>query len=173
MRQKARLNPHWSVRRGACFPLRQLSPLVYRPPLSRDARWRTPAAFPDSRPADRLRQPRFLVGPACFHRDFALLSPTADHYAPMDAAALKHYGFLRKLGLFRHRGGTRARSRPVSARCERNSVHAELRSLGHAGRALHRHAHPSCNLPSRAGSAGRSARRMHPGAAGLRVHLLG
>jgi 1-acyl-sn-glycerol-3-phosphate acyltransferase len=33
--------------------------------------------------------------------------PTARHYAPMDAAALKHYGFLRKLGLFPLQTGTR------------------------------------------------------------------
>jgi len=26
--------------------------------------------------------------------------PTSDHYGPMDGTALKHYGFLRKLGLF-------------------------------------------------------------------------
>jgi 1-acyl-sn-glycerol-3-phosphate acyltransferase len=26
--------------------------------------------------------------------------PTSDHYGPMDATALKHYGFMRKLGLF-------------------------------------------------------------------------
>jgi 1-acyl-sn-glycerol-3-phosphate acyltransferase len=34
------------------------------------------------------------------------LLPQADHYAPMDAAALKHYGFLRKLGIFPVEGGT-------------------------------------------------------------------
>ena len=33
--------------------------------------------------------------------------PTSDHYAPMDATALKHYGFLRKLGLFPIETGTR------------------------------------------------------------------
>lgn len=33
--------------------------------------------------------------------------PTACHYAPMDAAALKHYGFLRKLGIFPVEAGTR------------------------------------------------------------------
>jgi hypothetical protein len=33
--------------------------------------------------------------------------PAASHYAPMDAAALKHYGFLRKLGLFPLETGTR------------------------------------------------------------------
>jgi Acyltransferase len=33
--------------------------------------------------------------------------PGASHYAPMDAAALKHYGFLRKLGLFAVENGTR------------------------------------------------------------------
>jgi 1-acyl-sn-glycerol-3-phosphate acyltransferase len=33
--------------------------------------------------------------------------PTASHYGPMDAAALKHYGFLRKLGLFPLEAGTR------------------------------------------------------------------
>ena len=32
--------------------------------------------------------------------------PTASHYAPMDAAALKHYGVLRKLGLFAVENGT-------------------------------------------------------------------
>jgi 1-acyl-sn-glycerol-3-phosphate acyltransferase len=32
--------------------------------------------------------------------------PTSDHYAPMDATALKHYGFLRKLGLFPLETGT-------------------------------------------------------------------
>ena len=32
--------------------------------------------------------------------------PTACHYAPMDAVALKHYGFLRKLGLFGIEAGT-------------------------------------------------------------------
>jgi hypothetical protein len=32
--------------------------------------------------------------------------PTASHYAPMDAAALKHYGFLRRLGLFPVETGT-------------------------------------------------------------------
>jgi 1-acyl-sn-glycerol-3-phosphate acyltransferase len=32
--------------------------------------------------------------------------PTSDHYGPMDAAALKHYGFLRKLGLFPIETGT-------------------------------------------------------------------
>jgi 1-acyl-sn-glycerol-3-phosphate acyltransferase len=31
---------------------------------------------------------------------------TADHYAPMDSAALKHYGFLSKLGLFAIERGT-------------------------------------------------------------------
>jgi 1-acyl-sn-glycerol-3-phosphate acyltransferase len=31
---------------------------------------------------------------------------TADHYAPMDAAALEHYGMLRKLGMFPVEGGT-------------------------------------------------------------------
>jgi 1-acyl-sn-glycerol-3-phosphate acyltransferase len=31
---------------------------------------------------------------------------TASHYGPMDAAALKHYGFLRKLGLFPVDNGT-------------------------------------------------------------------
>lgn len=35
------------------------------------------------------------------------LLPTAHHYAPMDAVALKHYGFLRKLGLFPVEPGTR------------------------------------------------------------------
>ena len=35
------------------------------------------------------------------------LLPTAAHYAPMDAAALKHYGFLSKLGLFAVENGTR------------------------------------------------------------------
>jgi 1-acyl-sn-glycerol-3-phosphate acyltransferase len=34
------------------------------------------------------------------------LLPTACHYAPMDAAALKHYAFLRKLGLFGIEAGT-------------------------------------------------------------------
>ena len=33
--------------------------------------------------------------------------PAAFHYAPMEAAALKHYGFLRKLGLFPIETGTR------------------------------------------------------------------
>jgi 1-acyl-sn-glycerol-3-phosphate acyltransferase len=33
--------------------------------------------------------------------------PTSDHYGPMDATALKHYGFLRKLGLFPIETGTR------------------------------------------------------------------
>jgi 1-acyl-sn-glycerol-3-phosphate acyltransferase len=33
--------------------------------------------------------------------------PTADHYGPMDATALKHYGFLRKLGLFPIEPGSR------------------------------------------------------------------
>jgi 1-acyl-sn-glycerol-3-phosphate acyltransferase len=33
--------------------------------------------------------------------------PTACHYAPMDAAALKYYGFLRKLGIFPVEIGTR------------------------------------------------------------------
>ena len=32
--------------------------------------------------------------------------PNAHHYAPMDAVALKHYGFLRKLGLFGIEAGT-------------------------------------------------------------------
>jgi 1-acyl-sn-glycerol-3-phosphate acyltransferase len=32
--------------------------------------------------------------------------PGASHYAPMDAAALKHYAFLRKLGLFAVESGT-------------------------------------------------------------------
>jgi 1-acyl-sn-glycerol-3-phosphate acyltransferase len=32
--------------------------------------------------------------------------PTSDHYGPMDATALKHYGFLRKLGLFPIEPGT-------------------------------------------------------------------
>jgi 1-acyl-sn-glycerol-3-phosphate acyltransferase len=32
--------------------------------------------------------------------------PAASHYGPMDAAALKHYGFLRKLGLFPVENGT-------------------------------------------------------------------
>jgi 1-acyl-sn-glycerol-3-phosphate acyltransferase len=32
--------------------------------------------------------------------------PTFDHYGPMDATALKHYGFLRKLGLFPLEAGT-------------------------------------------------------------------
>jgi 1-acyl-sn-glycerol-3-phosphate acyltransferase len=32
--------------------------------------------------------------------------PTATHYAPMDAAALEHYGMLRKLGLFAVESGT-------------------------------------------------------------------
>ena len=32
--------------------------------------------------------------------------PTSDHYGPMDAAALKRYGFLRKLGLFPIEAGT-------------------------------------------------------------------
>ncbi len=35
------------------------------------------------------------------------LLPTARHYAPMDAAALKHYAFLRKLGIFPVEAGTR------------------------------------------------------------------
>jgi 1-acyl-sn-glycerol-3-phosphate acyltransferase len=35
------------------------------------------------------------------------LLPTAYHYGPMDAAALKHYGFLRKLGMFPIEMGTR------------------------------------------------------------------
>lgn len=35
------------------------------------------------------------------------LLPHADHYGPMDAAALKHYGFLRRLGLFPIETGTR------------------------------------------------------------------
>jgi 1-acyl-sn-glycerol-3-phosphate acyltransferase len=38
--------------------------------------------------------------------------PTFDHYGPMDATALKHYGFLRKLGLF-----------PVEAGTSRGGVH--------------------------------------------------
>jgi 1-acyl-sn-glycerol-3-phosphate acyltransferase len=33
--------------------------------------------------------------------------PTASHYAPMDAAALKHYAMLRKLGIFPVEAGTR------------------------------------------------------------------
>ena len=33
--------------------------------------------------------------------------PTASHYGAMDEAALKHYGFLRKLGLFPLQAGTR------------------------------------------------------------------
>jgi 1-acyl-sn-glycerol-3-phosphate acyltransferase len=33
--------------------------------------------------------------------------PAASHYGAMDAAALKHYGFLRKLGLFPVESGTR------------------------------------------------------------------
>ena len=33
--------------------------------------------------------------------------PTASHYAPMDAAALKHYALLRKLGIFPVEAGTR------------------------------------------------------------------
>jgi 1-acyl-sn-glycerol-3-phosphate acyltransferase len=33
--------------------------------------------------------------------------PTSDHYGPMEATALKHYGFLRKLGLFPVEPGTR------------------------------------------------------------------
>jgi 1-acyl-sn-glycerol-3-phosphate acyltransferase len=32
--------------------------------------------------------------------------PTSDHYGPMDATALKHYGFFRKLGLFPIETGT-------------------------------------------------------------------
>ena len=32
--------------------------------------------------------------------------PTFDHYGPMDATALKHYGFFRKLGLFPIEAGT-------------------------------------------------------------------
>ena len=32
--------------------------------------------------------------------------PTFDHYAPLDATALKHYGLLRKLGLFPVEAGT-------------------------------------------------------------------
>jgi 1-acyl-sn-glycerol-3-phosphate acyltransferase len=32
--------------------------------------------------------------------------PAASHYAPMDAASLQHYGFLRKLGLFAVETGT-------------------------------------------------------------------
>ena len=32
--------------------------------------------------------------------------PTLDHYGPMDATALKHYGFFRKLGLFPIEAGT-------------------------------------------------------------------
>lgn len=32
--------------------------------------------------------------------------PRADHYAPMEAAALRHYGFMRKLGLFPVESGT-------------------------------------------------------------------
>ena len=35
------------------------------------------------------------------------LSPSAAHYAPMDAAALKHYAILSKLGLFPVENGTR------------------------------------------------------------------
>jgi hypothetical protein len=50
----------------------------------------------------------------------------------MDAAALKHYGFLRKLGLFPIESGTPARSGPVPARRARDPLHAELRSLGHS-----------------------------------------
>jgi 1-acyl-sn-glycerol-3-phosphate acyltransferase len=34
------------------------------------------------------------------------LLPAASHYGPMDAASLKHYGFLRKLGLFPVENGT-------------------------------------------------------------------
>src|ERR1700722_1447946 len=33
--------------------------------------------------------------------------PTASHYAPMDAAALKYYALLRKLGIFPVEAGTR------------------------------------------------------------------
>lgn len=33
--------------------------------------------------------------------------PAASHYGPMDVAALKHYGFLRRLGLFPVENGTR------------------------------------------------------------------
>jgi 1-acyl-sn-glycerol-3-phosphate acyltransferase len=35
------------------------------------------------------------------------VGPTADHYAPMDAAALKHYAILARLGLFAVENGTR------------------------------------------------------------------
>ena len=35
------------------------------------------------------------------------LRPSASHYAPMDATALKHYGFLSRLGLFPVENGTR------------------------------------------------------------------
>jgi 1-acyl-sn-glycerol-3-phosphate acyltransferase len=35
------------------------------------------------------------------------LLPAADHYGPMDAVALKHYGFLRRLGFFPIETGTR------------------------------------------------------------------
>jgi 1-acyl-sn-glycerol-3-phosphate acyltransferase len=35
------------------------------------------------------------------------LLPNTSHYGPMDAAALKHYGFFRKLGMFPVESGTR------------------------------------------------------------------
>ena len=85
--------------------------------------------------------------------------PTACHYAPMDAVALKHYGFLRKLGLF----GIEASTPRGAAQFLRTA--REVLSTPNAVLSGH--------LPPRAGSAGCAARSMHTCAAGLRVHLLG
>ena len=88
--------------------------------------------FPQrARPADRLCQPRFLVGSACFIVFSRYFLPDASHYAPMDAAALKHYGFLRKLGLFPVESGTRRGAAQFLRAAQRDPLHAELRSLGH------------------------------------------
>jgi 1-acyl-sn-glycerol-3-phosphate acyltransferase len=45
--------------------------------------------------------------PLVFFAISRYLLPRSSHYGPMDAAALKHYGFFRKLGMFPVESGTR------------------------------------------------------------------
>ena len=52
--------------------------------------------------------------------------PTAFHYGPMDAAALKHYAFLRKLGLVS--GGSRNPARSGSNSCAPGARSSPLRT---------------------------------------------
>jgi 1-acyl-sn-glycerol-3-phosphate acyltransferase len=92
--------------------------------------------------------------------------PTASHYAPMDAAALKHYALLRKLGIFPVEAGTR-RGAAQFLRAANEILSTPNSVLWIPRRPFHRHAHPACDFPSGVGRIGGKGRRMHSCAPGL------